>query len=280
MAPKTAGAYWKALSCLCFAVINVLIKQVSLPPFQLACLENLFGCGFLWLLFGRTPKRLLKEKVCLFRTGTALVGVILWITSLQKLPIAQTVALGFLGPFFTTIGAHFFLGESLGRQRLAALALGTLGGLTIAHGPHLSLINLSFDHSLWLPITSTIAFALCTLFSKFLTRRESAEDLAFTLMLHIGLALIPTIFLWQIPSPTQMLLVALLGLLYACAHVSMGKAFTCSDVTFLLPIGSLRFIFSSLLGWYCYHEVPSLWTLAGMGVIMIGLWILSKDRPT
>jgi drug/metabolite transporter (DMT)-like permease len=277
---KYEGALWKMASGICFAVLNGVAKSSTLPAMQTVCLQNLLGAFFIVVLLRKVPKDVFFRKTYFIRAFVALPGVILWLKAIRALPLGQAVALGFLGPFFTTLGAKLFLKENVGIRKSIAIFLGTIGGLVILYGPCLGHpMDLSLmDHRLLWPLLATLAFSLCSLTGKYLALKERPEHMAFSLMACLGVMLLPTLPFWAALSWSSFGTVALLGLLAMMAHFSLSKAFCCADLTFLLPFGSVRFIASSLIGWYIYHQAPTYWVFMGMGIILGGLWVLASSQ--
>lgn len=286
------GALWKTLSCLCFASMNGIVRSLSLPSLQgealssveIAFFQNLFGLIFMlpWILQNR-PRIWRTNHLSLhfWRITASALGIILWYTALAFMPIAQAVALGFLGPVITTIGARLALEEPLGFQRLVAIGLGVLGGLFISHARYLSGEIAWYEISpvFLIPLASALAFSASTLMAKKLTAHDSPQMIVIYLMVFmVPFLLIPTLLHWTPPTLFQLLALIALGGLATGAQVAMNKAFVCSDITFLIPFGSTRLIASGLIGFFIFSEIPTLWTCIGSLTIMMAIIILGRQE--
>jgi drug/metabolite transporter (DMT)-like permease len=287
---RREGAFWKTLSCLCFAGINGIIRYLStqqnvLPSVELAFFQNFFGLVFLipWFMY-HGPKTWRTQHLILhvWRAIASGIGIVLWYLALAFIPIAQAVSLGFMGPLFTTLGARWVLKEPLGINRSIAIVLGIAGGVLISHARYLSGESdwLAAELLFLIPLASTLAFSTSTLMSKHLTQFDSPALIVALLMLLMMPCLgIPCFFVWVTPTLEQLLWLFLLGGLAAAAHFSMNKAFVCADVTFLIPFGSVRLIASIGIGFLWFHEIPSTWTFAGATLIMAAIFFLGyKER--
>lgn len=282
------GALWKTLSCLCFASMNGVVRYLSVSSAQaeaissaeIAFFQNLFGLFLIlpWILKNRPQVWLTEHPTLhLWRVAASALGIVLWYTALAFMPIAQAVALGFLGPIMTTVGARLALGEPLGHQRLIAIALGILGGLLITHSRYFSgeISWLEITPFFLIPLASALAFSVSTLMAKKLTQYDSPQIIVIYLMVFmVPFLLIPTLLNWVTPTPLQLLALLLLGGLAAAAHLAMNKAFVCSDITFLIPFGATRLIASGFIGFLFFSEIPSLWTCIGSLVIMTAIIFL------
>jgi drug/metabolite transporter (DMT)-like permease len=139
--PHVRGAFWKVSSFLCFSAINGIVRFLSqtaeaighapLPAYEVAFFQNLFGLVFLipWI-FQNGPDSLKSRQPFLqmCRIGLSAVGVVLWYMALPHMQLAQAVALMFLGPLITAVGARLFLKESIGGERSLAIIVGFVGG--------------------------------------------------------------------------------------------------------------------------------------------------------
>lgn len=293
--PNLQGALWKTFSCLCFASMNGVVRYLSTPAPQadalssveIAFFQNLFGFILMlpWIYTHRPAVLWGTQhlKLHLWRVGASALGIVLWYTALAFMPIAQAVALGFLGPIMTTVGARVALGEPLGQQRLMAITLGIFGGLLITHSRYFSGETSLHEVSSFflIPLASALAFSVSTLMAKKLTKYDSPEIIVIYLMVFMVPFLgVPTLFHWTTPTLFQLLMLFVLGGLATLAHLAMNKAFVCSDITFLIPFGSTRLIASGLIGFFLFSEVPTLWTWGGSFIIIAAILILGRRKES
>ena len=81
------------------------------------------------------PRSVLATKRPLRHMLRSMVGVsamAMLFFAFSKLNMTETVALNFTVPFFVTIGAVLFLGETIRMRRIAATVVGFLGVLVVA----------------------------------------------------------------------------------------------------------------------------------------------------
>lgn len=282
------GAFWKFISCACFAGINGVVRYLtkmcpegvltSEPVIQL--FQNLFGVLFLLPVIYNFGLSNLKTKYPLLhgiRVLMAVLGIMLWYKSLKHMPIAESLALSFTGPIFTVIAAWLFLKESLRLPRILAVILSLSGAFIIAR-PDLAFVNsqnLNLGFAVLFPIGSALALAWNKLITRNLgSKGETPQALATYLLVFMApVSLIPALYDWQTPMAHHWPWLALLGLLAALAHLSFGKAYALAEVTFLTPFGFLKFFLSAAVGYFAFNEFPSnpaLW----LGLSIIGLSIL------
>lgn len=294
--PAWQGAYWKIASCAAFACINGIVRYLSgqgmeaaitpLPTEVMVFFQNIIGSLLLIPLLLKTQglKNITTRYPGLhfIRITTAVMGVYLWYLSLKFIPLAESVALSFTGPIFTVIGARILLHEKMNAQRLWAITLSMVGAFVISR-PDLALRG---EHSIiglaaFLPLSSALILA----WNKLLTRKlgllgESPELLAAYLLIFMApISFIPACFKWVTPNLQQAYWLMALGVLVAIAHLSFGKAYKLAEVSFLTPFGFSKFMFSTLIGYLAFSELPTQWTIwLGIGIIFISILLLSSKR--
>jgi drug/metabolite transporter (DMT)-like permease len=134
------GVMWKILSCACFAAINGIVRYLSkehssglstpMPATVIGFYQNIFALCLIipWLLNRSIPIIPTQFRaVHLFRVSMAVCGVCLWFSALSFMPIAEVVALSFMGPVFTLIGATMVLHEKLTPYKIIAIAASFIG---------------------------------------------------------------------------------------------------------------------------------------------------------
>ncbi len=286
------GAFWKVVSCLCFAGINGIVRYWSggmpdpnidtLPVNVLMFFQNVFGTLFLLPLILKSGLSELKTKypgLHLIRVASAIAGIYLWYLTLQTMPIAEGVALSFTGPIFTVLGAWLLLHEKIGLQRLMAILLSLLGAYIISR-PDVPLRGGMHQVGFYalLPLSSAIILAG----NKLLTRRlaklgETPTTLAtFLLVFMAPVSLIPALFEWTMPHSVHWPWLVFMGALTAGAHISFSKAYQLAEVTFLTPVGFTKFFFSTMVGYFAFSELPTSWTVwIGTAIIFTSILLLA-----
>lgn len=270
---------YKILSCLCFASMNGVVKSLDLPSLQIVAMESLLGALILWPFCPKFPLSLLKNPLYWIRAGVAFVGMMAWVYSLKTLPLFQTVAMGFLSPFITVIGAYLCFQEPLTSKRISAIGLATLAGMCLSYGPRLLCIEFSRADLFYLaPLVAPALFALSNLISKGLLAHTTPLTLTFSLFFTLAIGLLFTYQEWTYPQDEDMIKVCVLGILTAIAHLSLHSAMKYSDLTLLLPLGVMRLVAASLIGWVFFCEVPTWWTAWGLVCTGLAFFLLKPTR--
>lgn len=293
------GIAWKFFSCACFASMNALVRYLSggsplsdegLPIYVIIFFQNLIGsiCLLPWIL--KEGLHTLKTSQPIqhgFRLLLALMGVSFWYLSLKYMPVAEGVALSFMSPIITVIGARIFLHEHLSFQRWVAILLTLFGAFLIARPDATLSQSNPIGWAALLPIGSACFFAC----SKLLTRRLAASGestsilTAYLLFFMAPVSLIPAILSgWVTPSFFQWPFLIGMGILATLAYFSFNRAYSYAEVTFLMPFGCVKFVLSAIIGYIAFAELPkSMSTWSGILLIATCTAILgyqsSKKKP-
>ena len=249
--------------------------------FEIVFFRNIFGFIVLIPFLMRAGRVELWPKRPVLLTGRAVMqvtGLSLWYFGLTAIPLADATALGLLEPIFAALFAIFFFKEKNSLGRWLVVVLGLVGSLIIVR-PGLEEVSLGAVSV----VVSAVIWAVYVLNGKVLTRTDSAlVVVAYPTALVVPLALIPALFFWQTPSLIDYAWFILAGTLSSIANYALTKAYQVGDVTAVAPIGFTRLIFSAMVGYLVFAEIPVVWVWLGGGLIVVAGTILahmeSKDR--
>jgi len=246
-------------------------------------------------LYQSEPSRLVRQVATILphsrflhlgRILLSLAGVFFWQKALTYLPMAQIMALNFLGPMITASLAFFVLKEPLPWNRIAIIGLSLIGA-ALTSSPQFLLGQMPYPDWGWFllyPLGASVCWSLVTILSKKIVHRESQE--AATWKLFIGLSLgfwigscteswssIPLNF------NTGLILIGL-GSITGLAHLSLATAFQKAEVVFLLPFGCIRCLLSMGIGLFWFHQPIHPLSLMGVALILMshGLSLFNAFR--
>ncbi|MBV28562.1 MAG: DMT family transporter [Alphaproteobacteria bacterium] len=276
------GALWMLLSAGSLAGLTGIVRYMSagLPPFEIAFFRSFFGFLILspWLLRSgigilRTKRVRLYTLRCAFGAATMLM----WFSALAMVPLADAVALGFTSPLFVVIGAALFLGEIVSGKRLVATLCGFAGALIILR-PGSGVL----DVGAILVLLSAVTLAGANLSVKELSRTEPVQAIVtYMVIFMVPLTLIPTLFVWQTPTPLQLVELAGLAGVATLGNYAMTRSVAVADASAVMPYDYARLPFAALIGFFIFGEVPDALTWVG-AVVIIGstLYIAVKEAQS
>jgi drug/metabolite transporter (DMT)-like permease len=251
-----------------------LIGTVLLLPFILKDLKNT-----------NIFNKLITSKNCnlhLLRIIIAIFGIALWYFSLTKMPVPQVVAISFISPILTIIGASILLKEKISFNRHIAIFLSLTGGFLITR-PDLAINLKLFDWVAIFPICATLIFAADNLITKKLFIFKECPKLTTIYLLllitpcSLVFALLNNSFV--IPVTSNFLPLLALGFLGALAHFSFNKSLETAEITLIMPYGITKLIFNSILSYLVFTEIPQTFSIwLGITIISLSTILLLKHK--
>ena len=278
------GMLWMALGGILFSVLNTIARVMTLQmdPYEAQFLR--YFCGLIIMLpllwrDGWAAYKPVDIKGQFWRGGVHTVGLILWFTALPKIPMADITAIGFTGPIFIMIGAAWFLGEPMRRDRWIAALIGFAGVMVVV------LPNLQGSGGWYnlVMLAASPVFAASFLITKALTRYEKPGVIVLWQSITVSIFSIPMALMhWQNPTLLQWVAFFAAGVLGTAGHYSLTRAFHTADISATQSLRFLDLVWASLMGWLVFSDVPSHSTLLGALVILLStVWIARREgrRP-
>jgi len=271
LAPNVRGALWMLASALAFTAMTTLIKFLGSD--YPAALQTFYrqAAGFavmLPVIFRLRGKAFATTRpgILLFRSAAGTLATTFAFYAFQKMPMADANALSFTRTLWLVPLAAFVVREKVGPLRIAAAIAGFAGVLVMlrpgAHGLALGLPAFAM-------LASSFLVALTVTGMKVMTRDHSPMVLlvwAATLGLVFSL---PGAFLtWRWPTPVDLGLLAAMGVIGTATQWCYIKGMQIGDAAAMAPIDYTRLVFAAATGFVLFHEVPTVWTLAGAGIVV------------
>ena len=92
-------------------------------------------------------------------------------------------------------------------------------------------------------------------------------------------SLIPTIWLWVTPDWLELAMLVLVGFLGISGQGLITHGWTLGDATALVPLDYSRIVYSAVLGFLVFGELPGPWSFAGMAIIVASsLYLVLTER--
>ena len=278
------GMLWMAAGGFLFSILNTIVRSIAMQmdPVEVQFLRYLFGLIVMlpWV-FKAGPRNYWPTDVKgqFWRGGVHTVGMVLWFIALPKIPLADMTAISFTGPIFIMIGASWFLGEPMRRDRWIAALIG-FTGVVVVVAPKMSGAGGGYHLVM---LASAPLFAASFLITKALTRYEKATVIVFWQALTVSLFSLPLALLhWQNPSLWQWVGFFIAGILGSVGHYCWTRAFHAADISSTQSLRFLDLVWTSALGWLIFSDIPSQSTWIGAVVILAAtVWLARREgqRP-
>ena len=214
--------------------------------------------------------------------------------SLTVLPLGTATALFFVTPFLITIFAHFFLKEEIGPRRWAAITVGFIG-VYITLNPDFS----NFNYLSLLPILCAFCYSLSMIIIKMTSDKDSVYTQTFTF--YIGAIIFSIIFYfvigdgkfntiehpaaqfilreWFVDMENSILFMVATGVTATLAFLLLFTAYSIASPAVVSPFEYSILLWSPLVGWIYFNEVPTLSTVIGILIIVSsGIYIFLREK--
>ncbi len=214
--------------------------------------------------------------------------------SLTVLPLGFATALFFVTPFLITIFAHFFLKEEIGIRRWSAVVVGFIG-VYITLNPDFN----NFNYLSLLPILCAFCYSLSMIIIKKTSEKDSVYTQTFTF--YFGAIIFSTIFYfligdgqyntsdhpasqfifreWFVDLESSILFMATTGLTATVAFLLLFTAYSIASPAVVSPFEYSILLWSPLIGWIYFNEIPSLNTVIGIIIIVSsGIYIFMREK--
>lgn len=278
--PTVRGLVWSSLAGLQFVLLNALMRLLSqqVDVFQTQFLRYFMALVLLLPLawhHGLSSYRPANVAGQFWRGAVHTAGLCLWFFALPRISLADTTAIGFTTPLFIMIGAYWVFKEPMRWERWVATGVG-FAGVLIVVGPKLTGAGGWFSLVM---LASAPLFAASFLITKALTRTESNRTIILWQSITISLFSLPLALPnWQWLSAAQWVGFALCGLLGSVAHYCLTRSFRVADISATQSMKFLDLVWSALLSWAVFADVPTQSTLIGGAVICAAtIWVARRE---
>jgi len=277
MPSRPVSPYLYALGVFFFvALMNACVKGLhNEVPLSLITLSR-FGIGFLMfvpaVLHTGGFAKVLRTHHPRKQAGRAILsmtGVAITFYAIPLLPLGDATALWNTLAFFLLLLSGPLLSEKIDLKHYGVCAIGFIGVLFIAH-PH--------GTGQALPIIAMLIAALIAATTTLTVRLMSRDDSELTILTWMfGVSMLVSFVWWAGFAPKEALTLnqgALLigaGLFGSVSQLSMTRAMRTLGAQALGPYTYSGILFSTVMGFLFFDEVPTLWMLVGALFIISGV---------
>ena len=198
------------------------------------------------------------------------------VIAIRYLPLAEATVILFAGPFIVVALSGRLLGETVSPASRTGVALGFLAVVLVARP--------GFGTLSWyvvFPLIGAVFYALLQLLTRQLAEAGEDADTTLAWTLAVGLAASVPLGLsaWEPVAPTAWLLLLALGAVFGMGQLLLARAFLYAPANVLSPFSYTQIIAATLFGLVAFHDVPDLWTIVGI-LLIIGAGVYVMRQTT
>ncbi len=273
-------------SAFMFSLMGLFVKVAGrhLPSQEIVLIRSIVTLFYSYLLlrWQRVSWRGQRTGLLILRGMVGFVSLSCLYFALTRLPLADALVLQHTSPVFTTLLAALWLKEPIGRREIAGVLLSLIGVVLVARpgflfGTHTAGLDpLGVAAAIGAAIFSAGAYTIV----RELRRTEHPLTIVFYFPLVSTIGSLPMALptaVW--PSPLDWLVVvAGVGLSAQIAQVWMTRGLAEEQAGRAVAMNYLQVAFGVLWGLFFFHEIPTLLSLLGMGLIFVGTWLVVRVR--
>ncbi|MET0437445.1 MAG: DMT family transporter [Devosia sp.] len=229
---------------------------------------------------GREMVRTQRTGLVLVRGACLAVASLLMGFALQRMPVAETTAIVYLGPVLVILLSGPLLNEKVGSGAWLAAALGFGGVLLIARpGGGLDPLGVAFT------LGNVVVSVAYNMMSRVLARTERTIAMLFYTALIGAIAfgiLLPWTFYGIAPTPLQVVLFISLGVSAWLGHYLFTQSYRYAPAAMLAPMNYLHLAWAAFLGWLVFGHAPDAIALGGIALVAAGGVVsatMARRRP-
>ena len=269
------------LAWVMLPIMDGFAKYLSseLPVLQITWARYFFTVVFIFPLMLFFFKKYLvwtdKPKLQLIRGLILLTANISFFYSISVISLPKALTLAFVAPLVVTAFSPFFLGESVGYRRWAAVIIGFIGSLVVIRPGFLE-INLAS--------LAALGTGIMYGFYLIITRKLSTSDNPLLTLLLTGVvgAIIATTFMpfvWVSPTFNQWSIMAAIGLFACIGHLFIILSLKYADASKLAPFSYFEIVTNIIIAYYFFGDFPDSCTFLGLFIIVFsGIYISRREN--
>jgi drug/metabolite transporter (DMT)-like permease len=258
-----------SLGSLMLVVMATMVKYLGerLPAMEIFFFRSAVGFVLVMVVLWRDPFEPLRTKrpgMHFVRGATGAVGNACFFWTLTHMLLADAMALQFSRPLFMIPLAMIFLGEIAGWRR-TGVSLAGFCGIVIYARP----FTAGFDPGVFIGALGALAGGLVVICIKRLHTSEPTRVIMFYYAFWNALiAAVPTAIWWVTPNAYELALLVLIGFVGISGQALITHGLSQGEATVLVPLDYSRIVYSAVIGYVLFSEVPGPWSFAGMALIV------------
>ncbi len=276
----TIGILCMTASMVWFSAMNIGVRWLSFEwhTTEIVLVRSLLGVFLLmpWVLKnGSEVLKTSRLKSHFWRSTIGVVGMQTWFYAISIMSLNQATALSLSAPIFTAAFAILFLGEKAGIHRWGAILCGFMGALVIIRpGSEV------FDTNSLIVLGAASLWAWAGILVKSLTKTESPTLIIFYIGLFMSMWSFPLALPHlHVPTLTEFAVCIWIAIASFGAHWSLVNAYKHADIVILTPFDFSRLIFTAILAYFFFAEIPTIHSWIGGAIIVASAaYIAHRER--
>ncbi len=272
MKKKYLGVVYIVISAFCFAMMAVFVRlSGNLPSIQKSFFRNLVSLVFAFVILKKngvwfSGKRE-NIKYLLIRSAAGTVGILCNFYAVDRMVLSDASMLNKMSPFFVIIFSFFILKEKIKPPQILIVAGAFLGSLLIIK-PTADIFR---SPAALVGLVGGMAAGLAYTYVRLLGGKgEKGPFVVFAFSTFSCVVTLPfLIFQFHPMSVMQTLSLLMAGLCAAGGQFAVTAAYFHAPAREISVYDYSQIIFSALLGFFIFRQLPDVLSWIGYGVICV-----------
>lgn len=258
------------LSTLFFSLMNVCVKMVShIPAIEVILFRSVVSLvmSYAVLRSKRVSVWGSNYKLLIARGIAGAIALMLFFTTLQKIPLATAATIQYLSPIFTTIMGIFIVKEKVKPWQWLFFAV-SFGGILVIEG-----VDTAADSFyVWLGVLSGVFSGLAYSFIRRLNTREHPLVIVFYFpLVALPVSGIYSLFNWVQPQGWDWAILLLVGVLTQLGQYYMTMSYQAEEISKVANLNYIGIVYALSLGYILFDEQFEWATYLGMALVLVGV---------
>lgn len=281
------------LSAFCFAIMGGCVKAASLrgiPVLEILAARALISSGLSYMDIRK--KRISpwgNRKLMLLARGVlGTISLVCVFYAVSVLPLAEATLLQYLYPVFTSVLAFFFLKENIQKSTIACIVLCLTGMIIMVQPDFLPIDMPGTPESLPMPgVTAALLGSLGTACAYVLVRKLSATEDPSVIIFYFPFIALPVSCIllgdgFVMPEGSTWILLLMVGVFTQIAQFGLTMAIKTEKAARATAYSYVQVVFSAIIGWVFFSEIPTATTFFGalfiIGGALINVWFQAGTK--
>ncbi|MFA0039878.1 DMT family transporter [Vibrio sp. 10N.261.52.A1] len=253
-----------------FILVGVIVRELSqtIDIFQILLFRQLVFVTLLMPSIISNIDAMLHPKMVsmhVWRVTGAFIALYFSFLTVSNIPFADATALGFLKVLFVAVISRLFLKENVGWARMTTILVGFAGVMLVVQ-PTLESESLFYVGT---GLVAALGAAIAVICVRKMANVESKTVVLAYQAIFVGaVALIPAIIEWQWPTWSELALLVLVGVISSIGQWFGVTAFKWGEANVVSNVEYSQMIYSMVLGYLLFAELPNSLALIGAAVIV------------
>ncbi|MDP3981500.1 MAG: DMT family transporter [Chlamydiota bacterium] len=255
-----------------FAVMGACVRfaSTSIPIMEIVFFRSFIGLIIVIPLMVIRKRSFLgsSQSILVIRGLTGFVALSNYFLAISMIPLATAVMLNYTSPLFIALLAPLLLRERFDYHVFWMIVIGFVGVICIVK-PVIDVSLVGAGIGLLSGMFAAFAYMSISAAKK---KGNNSLTIIFYFMVISSILSFPfMVYHFQMPNMTETIYIVGLSICATIAQILMTKAYHHGKTASTSAYSSMIIIFAFIFGMIFWHEIPTLWSVAGGCLIFISI---------